>query len=119
MIPILCLWMIMVEFTPFRLEIRGDELVAEQLKTDYRIAVSDITELTLVEELPELSKIAGTGMDSLYRGKWHILYGDNCEVFLNPQNSLFLRFVSDGVIYYMSAPEDEQTRALYEELGGK
>lgn len=119
MIPILCLWMIMVEFTPFRLEIRGDELVGEQLKTDYRIAVSDITELTLVEELPELSKIAGTGMDSLYRGKWHILYGDNCEVFLNPQNSLFLRFVSDGVIYYMSAPEDEQTRALYEELGGK
>lgn len=119
MTPILCLWMIMVEFTPFRLEIRGDELVGEQLKTDYRIAVSDITELTLVEELPELSKIAGTGMDSLYRGKWHILYGDNCEVFLNPQNSLFLRFVSDGVIYYMSAPEDEQTRALYEELGGK
>lgn len=119
MIPILCLWTIMVEFTPLRLEIRGDELVAEQLKTDYRIAVSDITELTLVEELPELSKIAGTGMDNLYKGKWHILYGDNCEVFLNPQNSLFLRFVSDGVIYYMSAPEDEQTRALYEELGGK
>ncbi len=119
MIPILCLWMIMVEFTPLRLEIRGDELVAEQLKTDYRIAVSDITELTLVEELPELSKIAGTGMDNLYKGKWHILYGDNCEVFLNPQNNLFLRFVSDGVLYYMSAPEDEETRALYEKLGGK
>ncbi len=119
MIPILCLWTIMVEFTPLRLEIRGDELVAEQLKTDYRIAVSDITELTLVEELPELSKIAGTGMDNLYKGKWHILYGDNCEVFLNPQNNLFLRFVSDGVLYYMSAPEDEETRALYEKLGGK
>ncbi|MDE7300279.1 MAG: hypothetical protein K2N94_15890, partial [Lachnospiraceae bacterium] len=97
--PIACVWMILLEFTPIHLEVRGDELVAQQLKTDYRIDISDIAELTLVEELPELSKIAGTGMDHLYKGKWHIVYAEDCEVFLNPQNHLFLRFVSDGVLY--------------------
>lgn len=116
LVPVVCIWMILLEFTPIRLEIRGNDLVAEQLTTDYRIPIENIAELELVSELPELSKNAGTGMDNLYKGDWHILYAGDCEVFLNPQNGLFLRFTADGELYYMSAADDEGTQAVYDAL---
>lgn len=115
-VPIVCIWMIFIEFTPLKLKIQENYLVAEQLKTDYRIAVAEITALELVEDLPELSKNAGTGMENLYKGNWHIVYAGDCEVFLNPQNHLFLKFTADGKLYYMSAADDGKTRELYEEL---
>lgn len=115
-IPISCLWIILVEFTPIKLNIQEDYLIARQLKNDYKIAVEEISDLELVDELPELSKNAGTGMDNLYKGNWHILYAGDCEVFLNPQNEVFLKFTSEGVLYYMSASDDMQTRTLYEAL---
>ncbi len=117
-LPIVCVWMILLEFTPIRLMVQQDYLVAEQLKTDYRIAVEDIEELELVQELPELSKNAGTGMDNLYKGNWHILYAGDCEVFLNPENGLFIKFMADGELYYMSAEDDGKTQEVYEKLKG-
>lgn len=115
-IPIMCVWLIRLEFTPIRLSLEGQQLVASQLVEDYRIPVGQMEGLELVEELPELSKINGTGMDNLYKGKFHIVYAGDCEVFLNPQNHLFLRFTADGTLYYMSAAEDGATRELYEQL---
>lgn len=115
-LPVVCIWMILLEFTPIRLEIRDNALIAEQLTTDYRIDIGRIAQLELVTELPELSKNAGTGMDNLYKGDWHILYAGDCEVFLNPQNGLFLKFTADGELYYMSAADDEGTFAVYEAL---
>lgn len=118
-VPVLCIWLILVEFTPIKLDVKEDYLVAEQLKTDYRIAVFDITGLEIVDHLPELSKNAGTGMENLYKGNWHIVYAGNCEVFLNPQNKLFLKFTAGGKLYYMSAAGDAKTREVYEELAGR
>lgn len=116
LLPAVCIWMLLLEFTPIRLELRENYLVAEQLKTDYRIPVENITELELISELPELSKNSGTGMDNLYKGDWHIVYAGDCEVFLNPQNGLFLKFNAGGELYYMSASDDGQTRAVYDAL---
>lgn len=115
-LPIVCIWMILLEFTPIHLDIQQGCLIAKHLKTDYEIDICDISELELVDNLPKLSKNSGTGMDTLYKGNWHILYAGDCEVFLNPQNEVFLKFMSDGVLYYMSASENEQTRAVYQEL---
>ncbi len=115
-VPIACLWMILLEFTPIKLNIQEDYLIAKQLRNDYKIAVDEISDLELVDDLPKLSKNAGTGMDNLYKGNWHILYNGDCEVFLNPKNEVFLKFTSEGVLYYMSASDDMQTRAVYEEL---
>ncbi|MCI8641950.1 MAG: hypothetical protein HFG79_00470 [Lachnospiraceae bacterium] len=108
--------MMFLEFTPLKLNVQENYLVAEQLKTDYRIALSDIREPELVDSLPEMSKNVGTGMDNLYKGNWHITYNGDCEVFLNPKNHLFIKFTVDGELYYMSAADDKETRAVYEEL---
>lgn len=118
-IPVLCIWMIMIEFTPIKLDIRENYLIAEQLKTDYQIDIREIEELELVDELPKLSKNRGTGMDNLYKGNWHIVYAGDCEVFLNPQNQIFLKFKADGELYYMSASDDHRTQEIYTKLSEK
>lgn len=115
-IPIMCIWMIFLEFTPINLSIRDQLLVAEQLKTDYEIPVAEIENLELIGKLPNLSKNKGTGMENLYKGEFHEAGTGECEVFLNPQNELFLSFTAGDTRYYMSAAEDEATREIYEQL---
>ncbi|MDE7211200.1 MAG: hypothetical protein K2O03_07120, partial [Lachnospiraceae bacterium] len=55
---------------------------------------------------------------NLYKGNWHILYAGDCEVFLNPENGLFIKFMADGELYYMSAEDDGKTQEVYEKLKG-
>lgn len=115
-VPVLCIWMMLMEFTPIQLTVENQVLVAEQLNSDYEIPVEKITELELITELPKLSKYSGTAMDNLYKGSFHVTYGDDCEVFLNPENQYFLTFIADETLYYMSAAEDDETLEIYEML---
>ncbi len=115
-IPVMCIWLLRLDFTPIRLTVGDGDLVAYQLSEDYRIPTEQIEDLALVEELPELSKTVGTGMDTLCKGLFYAAQVGECQVFLNPQNGLFLRFEADGTLYYMSAATDAETQALYTQL---
>ena len=115
-IPILCVWMMMEEFTPISLSITNNTLIAEHWKTDYKIPVDSITDVTLLEELPRTSKVSGTGMDNLEKVTFRTSGDGKIQCFLNPQNDLFLRFTADGTIYYMSGFDDEETMAIYDAL---
>lgn len=118
LLPVVCIWMILLEFTPIQLSLENRQLVAEQLNTDYEIPVDEITKLELITELPALSKYSGTAMDRLYKGSFHVTYGSDCQVFLNPENQYFLTFMAEDTLYYMSGAEDADTLALYESLRG-
>ena len=117
-IPFICVWIIVDEFTPIDLVIRNQTLYAEHMKTDYEIPVNKIDDLTLLtaSELPDWSKSYGTAMDTLEKGMFTISGGEDCTVFLNPQNNCFLRFKVDGKSYYMGGVDDAQTKAVYEKL---
>lgn len=114
--PFFCVWMILEEFTPIRLTVEDQFLVAEHLKEDYEIPLEDITEMELIGELPKWSKVSGTGMEQLEKGTFHVRNEGKCEVFLNPQNAVFLHFEADGTEYYMSGIDDEATMEIYELL---
>lgn len=113
---IVCAWVVLLEFTPILLEIEDKVLVASQINDDYSIPISIIQEVTLLEEKPKWEKISGTGMDNLQKGTFRIAEVGRCEVFLNPQNGLFIRFEAAGTTYYMSGYDDAETMAVYEEL---
>lgn len=115
-LPIICIWVILLEFTPIQLSVTGGRLIASQLHEDYSIPVSIMDNITLVEELPKWSKVNGTGMDKLEKGTFRIAEVGGCEVFLNPENNVFIRFEAAGTTYYMSGYDDEETREVYEEL---
>lgn len=115
-LPVLCVWLILLEFTPIQLSVEKNLLVASQIREEYRIPVTLIENVTLLEELPKLSRVSGTGMEELRKGTFRIPEEGKCQVFMNPANSLFIRFEASGVTYYMSGYDDEETMAVYEEL---
>lgn len=115
-IPFFCIWMILEEFTPIRLAVEEQVLVAEHLKADYEIPLKRIDELELIDEPPRWSKVNGTGMENLQKGTFHIRNVGKCEVFLNPQNKVFLHFEAEGTEYYMSGADDEETMEIYDLL---
>lgn len=116
-IPISCVWMIMLEFTPISLKMSENSVVAEHLKVDYEIPVAAIDSVELIYEKPEWSKVSGVAMDNLESGTFYEFNVGNCEAFMNPQNAVFLRIQAEGVTYYMSGADDEETMQVYEEIG--
>lgn len=115
-VPVLCGWIILEEFVPIRLQIVGEQLQAKQLNMDYDIEIDTIQNLELIEELPSWTKRNGSAMDNLDKGKFYVHNVGPCEVFLNPQNAVFMRFTAEDTVYYMSGVDDEETLEVYELL---
>ncbi len=115
-IPILCIWVMLEEFTPISLTITGDHLTAHHTKTEYSIPLNTIEEVSVLEELPRSTKVTGTGMDALYKGTFRNSQDGKVQYFLNPQNEWFIRFVSEDTIYYMSGYDDTETMVIFEYL---
>lgn len=114
---VLCAWLVRLEFTPIHLSIEGNTLVAEQLKEDYAIPLDTVEEVALVEDLPGMVRTNGTGMTTLSKGSFRIQEtGERCQVFLNPQNDVFLRLEAGDMTYYMSGATDQETLAVYNGL---
>ena len=116
-IPVICIWMIMVEFTPIKVSVENETIICEQLKVEYEIPLSEIESYTIVEELPNMNKISGMGMDNVYIGTFEVWREGSFETFLNPQNELFIRLVmEDGEVYYISGTDDSTTAQLLDEI---
>lgn len=118
-IPASCIWIMLEEFTPLQLSVENEVLVAEHLGVDYEIPLADVEEITLVNELPHRTKLNGSAMDNLCKGTFRVSEEGKCQLFLNPQNGVFMRIEAGDVIYYMSAPDDEGTMEIYEVLVGE
>ncbi|MBQ8822603.1 MAG: hypothetical protein IJZ82_08175 [Lachnospiraceae bacterium] len=115
-IPAICIWVILLEFTPIALTVSGDRLVATHLREEYSISLDGIQNAELLTELPRMSKNHGTSMDTLKKGSFMVSEGERCTVFLNPESALFIRFEAFGETYYFSGNDAEETRFVYEAI---
>lgn len=87
--PLLGVWLVVVEFSPLRLGLQNQAVVAEQAFTTYRVPVAELEEVRLLEELPPASRIAGTAMDRLLKGSFY-MEGEKVTFCLDPQDPPFL-----------------------------
>ncbi len=115
-LPIICIWIIMLEFTPIQVYIENEEIVCEHLSKEYEIPLDEIDEYTILTERPKMTKVNGNGMDNVLSGTFETEYDEMAEVFLNPQNDLLIKIVVDDQIYYISDVDDEGTKELIEEI---
>lgn len=111
-IPILCIWMILVELTPISVTVENDTIICQQLSTEYEIQLSEITNYKVIEELPEMIKMNGIGMDNIYIGTFEAYREGTFETFLNPQNEMFLWIETEDEVYYVSGATDEMTEEI-------
>lgn len=115
-VPLLCIYLFFVEFTPIHLTIENNQLVAAQMREDYMIGLHSIDGVELITELPSMSKNHGTSAENLKKGSFKVKEEGSCEVFLNPQNNVFIRLEAYGETYYLGGYDDEETLEIYESL---
>lgn len=115
-IPVSSIWMIMLDFTPLSTKVVDDTIVCTHLSVEYEIPMEDIQEYTVLTDLPEMTKVNGNGMDNIRSGTYEIYREGMFEAFLNPQNELFIKIVTEDENYYISGYDDQATQRIIEEL---
>ena len=111
------IFMMVEEFTPIHLKIKDDTISCIHTKEKYTIDIDDIREITVLGELPDMTKDIGTAMDNCYKGQFtESDTHDICKVFLNPQNDIFIRIKTDDNIYIISGYDDEETKQIYNQI---
>ncbi len=115
-IPVMCVWLIMMEFTPLDTKVVDDTIVCTHLSVEYEIPLEDIEEYTVLIDLPKMTKVSGTGMDNILSGTFEIYREGKFEAFLNPQNDLFIKIVTEDESYYISGINDDATQEIIDEI---
>ncbi len=115
-IPVSCIWMIMLDFTPMNTKVVDNEIVCTHLRVEYEIPLEDIEEYTVITDMPHVTKVAGTGMDNIHSGTFEIYREGMFEAFYNPQNDLFIKIVTEDETYYISGVDDIATQEIIDEI---
>lgn len=110
--PLLGAWLVVEEFSPLRLGLQSQTVVAQQAFTTYRVPVAELEEVRLLEELPPASRIAGTSMDRLLKGSFS-MEGEKAIFCLDPQDPPFLLLKTEEKTYVFGG---DATRDLAGEL---
>lgn len=113
-----CGWMILEEFTPISLVYEDDVLIADHWKEAYRIKEEEIERAVLLEEMPEITRRRGTGMERVMKGTF---YSDrerrDYRVCLNPKEPPFLMIeTKDGSWYLLGGNDGKETEEIYRDL---
>ncbi|MBQ2900921.1 MAG: hypothetical protein IJE49_03670 [Agathobacter sp.] len=115
-IPVTSIWMIMLDFTPMKTEVVDDTIVCTHLSVEYEIPLEEIESYKVITEMPEVTKVAGNGMDDICSGTFEIYREGMFEAFYNPQNDLFIKIITEEETYYISGIDDAQTQKIIEKL---
>lgn len=105
------------EFTPVGLKAEDGILKSVHTGVEYEIDETEIASVTLLEQLPDVSRKNGTGLKNLAKGRYRIDGYGTGYLCLNPQNGEFLMVeTADGTIYLLSDATDAGTLAVYRKL---
>lgn len=115
-IPVSCVWMIMLDFTPINTKIENEKIICTHLSVEYEIPLEEIENYTVIMELPEMTKRSGNGMDKVLSGTFEIYREGTLEAFLNPQNDLFIKIQTEEELYYISGVDDAETQRIIDVL---
>ena len=104
--------------TPMSIRIDNVSLICSQMKDDYSIPISDMSEPELRTSSGdlELHKLSGYDMEPMYKGKFSVSGESDCIVFLNLDSDSYITFQADGTTYFISGDTDEETQTVYTQL---
>ena len=96
----------------------NDQTVTAQAgRTNYTVTLSDIKNVELLEQLPDdLQRRVGTGMDTLYEGRFRSTYTGDVTVLLDPGKGPFLLIRTEDKTYLFGVREQGEIQKLYEQI---
>ncbi len=105
---------------PIEIAVEDTSLKADLGIIHYDIAVSQIREVKLLEELPEgIRRIAGMGMDHLIQGRFSSDSYESLTVLADPELPPYLLIITEDKNWLLGTRSGEETRAIYEQLIGR
>jgi hypothetical protein len=104
-IPFISIFLMKEEFTPLRTELIDNSIVITHISKECAIPINDIRSVEIIEEMPSISKIVGTGMDTLKKGTFNVSGYGICRLYLNPNKPPFLVIHVGDKIYFINNDE--------------
>lgn len=113
-----CGWSIVEEFTPVSLAYEDGTLTANHWKKVYQLERSEIKEVTLLKEEPDIRRKSGTGMATVKKGDFYSdTYRRDFKVCINPKEPPFLMIESaEGKWYLLGGSDGEETMDILDDI---
>lgn len=111
---VLCIWSVFMEYTPIKLSLNENKIIASQLREEYTFDLDSINSIHLLEESP----IQLITDDFLYfvKGTYEVEDYGFCTFFMVPTNTYFIHIKTDTGGYLLSSYKDEETLNFYDQL---
>lgn len=115
-LPFLGVWMDRLETTPVGLEMTDSAIVSTHTGVEYEIPLEDITCIEYVTEKPDLRRTAGTGMETVQKGRFSTPWG-SASICLDPRTLPYIYVETDeGKRYLFGSADSSETEAVYQQL---
>ena len=90
--------------------------MARQALTTYRVDLADVTDSALLPELPDATRVAGTGLDNLLKGSFSVEGYGMVKLCLNPNDPPFLVLETEKTTYILGGDGVEELYAAVTEV---
>ncbi len=94
----------------------GTEIVVTAGKQEYELDKSSIQNVTLLEDLPQMTRTFGTGLPNLLKGTFKIKDYGKSTVYLDPTCPPFILVETENELYLFGSRSTETTQAMYDLL---
>ncbi|MCL1820853.1 MAG: PH domain-containing protein [Oscillospiraceae bacterium] len=115
-LPFVGIWMMAEENTPAKLVLSDTALTARHTRDQYVIELNTIESVELLQELPAMTRTAGTGFENLYKGNFSAGRSGSVRVCLQPKDPPFIMIKADGRTYIFSDADSNVTKAVFERI---
>ena len=110
------LWGLLLGNGEIHTDIQTDKVFIEGGMHEYEIMAEEVIRVELLEELPPVTRTAGTGMPELLGGSFASKEYGKLKVCLNPTAPPFVLVETEDTTYLLGTNEPAQTQAIYNVL---
>lgn len=113
-LPLVGVWCMVEEYTPIRVVATADHVQVEHLAFDLTVAYEDVEEAVLLDQLPGMSRVAGTSMETVDKGRFTVKGYGACRICLDPRADAFLVLRTKDHTYLISTASKAETERIYQ-----
>lgn len=117
--PFMGVWIFYEERQPVELSYANEMLTASHTSSSYEIKLSEIESVELLTELPRLSKVSGTGMDTVNKGLFNNNSIGSVKVCLDPRTGPWLLIRTKERKYLFGSSSAGDVKNIYKEISSK
>lgn len=110
------LWGLLLGNGDIHTDIQTDKVFIEGGTHEYEISAADVVDIELLQELPPITRTAGTGMPEFLGGNFASKEYGKLKVCLNPTAPPFVLVETEDTTYLLGTNEPAQTQAIYNAL---